>query len=223
MLIQATQKPASLISYVRQKRITTYEQDKAVSTEKTLFDRIIDKIKNTPILTSFIVIGIVIISLSKFTTALEDLGRFFGRDPEKIELILKEDNKILTSVNISGEWETHFVPDVLDEDVTCQRLFNFIQDRDELFGRMRQVCSNGFDWEFQIKDGKVKNNHVSFFVQRKIGESNYNSQGGITPNYKWTYHKVFYKGSVSDGVISLTIQDERGYPPQNMVATQGNK
>lgn len=194
-----------------------------MKTEKTLFDRIITSIKNTPILASLIVFGVVIIALSKFTTAIEDLGKFFfRRESEKIATILKENDKNLSLANISGKWVTDLVPDVLDEDVTCQRLFNIHQDKDLLFGRMRQMCSDGFDWEFEIKDGKVKNKYISFFVQRGTGLSKRDSQGNITGVLEWKYHKVFYKGSVSDNVIELKVQDERGYPPQSIVATKGD-
>lgn len=199
---------------------TTYK-DRSVKTERTLFDRIITNIKNTPILASLIVFGVIIIALSKFTTAIEDLGKFFyGHESGKI--VTKKNDTNLSLVNISGKWVTDSVPEVLNEDVTCQRLFNFSQDNDALFGRMRQMCSDGFDSDFKINDGKVKNKSIYFFVQRRIGQSKSDPQGNLTPEAEWKYHKVFYKGSVSENVINLKVQDERGYPPQSIVATQGD-
>lgn len=192
-----------------------------MKTERTLFDRIITNIKNTPILASLIVFGVIIIALSKFTTAIEDLGKFFyGHESKKIAT--KKNDTNLSLVNISGKWMTDSVPDVIDEDVTCQRLFNFNQDNNVLFGRMRMWCSDGFDWDFEIKDGKVRNKSIYFFVQRRTGRSKRDPQGNLTPIMEWKYHKVFYKGSVSDNVINLKVQDERGYPPQSIVATQGD-
>ena len=144
----------------------TYK-DKSVKTERTLFDRIITTIKNTPILASLIVFGVIIIALSKFTTAIEDLGKFFlGHEIEKITT--KKNDTNLSLVNISGKWVTDSVPDVLDEDVTCERLFNFSQDNDVLFGRMRQMCSDGFDWDFEIKDGKVRNKSIYFLFKEEL-------------------------------------------------------
>lgn len=203
------------------RRLNPTYKDRTVKTERTLFDRIITNIKNTPILASLIVFGVIIIALSKFTTAIEDLGKFFyGNESEKIAT--KKNNTKLSLVNISGKWVTDSVPDVLNEDVICERLFNFSQDNDVLFGRMRQMCSDGFDWNFEIKDGKVRNKSIYFFVQKRTGQSKRDPQGNLNPVTEWKYHKVFYNGSVSDNVIDLKVQDERGYPPQSIVATQGN-
>lgn len=214
---------ASAYWWLDKSRLIPTYKDRSVKTERTLYDRIITNIKNTPILASLIVFGVVIIALSKFTTAIEDLGKFFyGHESEKIATMKNDTN--ISLVNIGGKWVTDSVPDVLDENVTCERLFNFIQDNEVLLGRMKLMCSDGFDWEFEIKNGKVRNKSIYFFVQRRTyGRNKRDLHGNVIPGeMEFKDHKVFYKGSVSDNVIDLKVQDERGYPPQSIVATRGN-
>ena len=185
-----------------------------MKTQKTIVDRIITKIKNSPILASLIVFGIVVIAFANFTTAIDDLFKFFFRhDSEQTATNTKENDNNISTVNISGEWVSDIVADFADEDVNCQRLFNFNHDKDVLFGRMRELCSDGFDWEFEIKEGAVKNKYISFFIQRRTGTGS---------PLEWNYYKQIYRGTVSDNVIELKILDERGYSARSIVASRGN-
>ena len=69
--------------------------------EKTRYDRIIDKVKNNKITSLLIVAGTIIISISVFTDALQNIVDFFSNDEKSIML------------KFDGTW----VSDIMEGDV----------------------------------------------------------------------------------------------------------
>jgi len=163
--------------------------------KKTLFDNAIAKIKNNPLLAVVIVFGTIIITLSTFTNAVQNLLRLLPDKPKP------------PSIDISGHW-------VADEtDNTPYTNFNFKVVGNQLFGTVKLPASMNMPQGISgIIDGKVIGDHVSFTTKheyiKQFGTYNFETKER-SPNIEGKF-VTHYQGSIAGDTIQFMIQTDSG-------------
>ena len=162
--------------------------------EKTLFDRLITRIKNNTVIAVILVAGTFIIALSAFTDAAQ-----------KIASVVAQNEK----PDISGKWATPAVSNAYDNHIKTTVHFDLEQKDGALFGTVTDLNERNTGYARGIVDGTVKGNAVYFYtVGQRIADE------GTVP-YKETYH-----GTIGKNEIAFIRQNDvpTGGLPEKFVA-----
>ena len=148
---------------------------------KTRFDRINQRIKNNPILASLIILGTIVIALSTFTNAAQNLW----------DLVITE-----TRPDINGEWKAEVVYDW--PNAKYSETFTFSGDGEEVYGTASFLGSKR-----GILEGKAKKDKLQFMTKtQKVLGDDWNSP-------KVVVHR--YRGKVLRDEIKFVMQTEGGF------------
>lgn len=163
-----------------------------IMARKTLFDKLLARIKNNPVVASILVVGTIIIAVSTFTDAAQKL----------LGLIIRE-----KTIDVTGKWRTEVLTNPYDETERYTLLFDFVQHGDTILGTVREIDvgeSDGF--AKNITEGKIKNNVVSFYTQGEVTSDN-----GTRP-YKESYSGIIGKTKSEIAFERLDNLPEGGVP-----------
>jgi hypothetical protein len=159
---------------------------------KTLFDKLLARIKNNPVVASILVVGTIIIAVSTFTDSAQKI----------LGLIIRE-----KTIDVTGQWRTKVLTNPYDETERYTLLFDFVQQGDTLLGTVREIDvgeSDGF--ARSITEGKIKNNVVSFYTQGEV------TSGNGTRPYKESYSGIIGKPKSEIAFERLDNLPEGGVP-----------
>jgi len=162
--------------------------------EKTRVDNIFGKIKNNPVLSVIIALGVIVIALSTFTNAARNL----------LSLISNE------KTNLSGTWKTPELANQFNKNQKWTYTFEFDVKGSTLLGALTQTTLGDNRSQKQgILGGKIEGNNISFYIQ----------ETSLLGQKREQYKNLFY-GTVSDGEIEFIQNSDRswGFVPQKFTA-----
>src|SRR5437879_650740 len=97
---------------------------------KTMFDKLLARLKNNPVVASILVVGTVIIAVSTFTDAAHKIVAL---------VITKETTIAEKTTDVAGKWRTEVLTNPYDETERYTLLFDFVQQGDTLSGTVREI------------------------------------------------------------------------------------
>ena len=170
----------------------------AMKDSSTQVEKTITRIKNNPIIASLIVFGIIIIAVSTFTNAVQNLLGHFIQDK----------NPAIADIN--GKWASSVLTSPFDKNDTFRIVFEFEVKGDIVLGTLREVSTtNRYNAINSILDGKIQDNRISFHVQKT----------SIFGKDSVRYKDLFY-GTLSENELHFVLQSDRpwSFPPRNFIA-----
>lgn len=162
--------------------------------EKTRVDNIFGKIKNNPVLSVIIALGVIVIALSTFTNAARNL----------LSLISNQ------KTNLSGTWKTPVLANQFNKNQKFMYTFEFDDKGSTLLGAITQTTLGDNRSQKQgILGGQIEGNNISFYVQ----------ETSLLGQKREQYKNLFY-GTVSDGEIEFIQNSDRswGFVPRKFTA-----
>lgn len=125
-----------------------------VDRRQTRFDKFLIRIKDNPIIASFLVLGVIVIAAATFTDSAQKIYQ---------ALVKRE------TPNIAGNWRTQTVTNPYDDSDHYVLLFDFVQQGDALSGTVTEMDFDGTDaFARSIMEGKIKGNVISFYTQGEV-------------------------------------------------------
>ena len=165
-----------------------------IMAEKTRVDNIFGKIKNNPVLSVIIALGVIVIALSTFTNAARNL----------LSLISNE------KTNLSGTWKTPVLANQFNKNQKWTYTFEFDVKGSTLLGTLTLTIIGDDRIQKQgILEGEIEGNNISFYVQ----ETSWLGQ-------KREQYRNLFHGTVTDGEIEFIQNSDRswGFVPQQFTA-----
>ena len=125
-----------------------------VDRRQTRFDKFLIRIKDNPIIASFLVLGVIVIAAATFTDSAQRI----------YQALVKQN-----APNIAGNWRTQTVTNPYDDSEQYVLLFDFVQQGDALSGTVTETDVDGTDaFARSIMEGRIKGNVVSFYTQGEV-------------------------------------------------------
>ena len=168
--------------------------------EKTRVDNIFVKIKNNPVLSVIIALGVIVMALSSFTSAAKNLLSLFSKEKE--------------SANITGTWKTQALTNQFNTKQKWTFTFEFDAKDTTLLGTVTLTpLGDNRSYKKGIQEGKLEGHNISFYTR----------QTAWMGTEKMVYKDLFY-GTVSNGEIEFIQNSDRqgGFIPQKFVAKKVN-
>ena len=170
--------------------------------EKTRVDRIFSKIKNNPVLSVIIALGVIVIALSSFTNAARNLiGLFTGQ------------NANLTAT-VTGTWKTRALPNQYNKKQKFVYTFELDAKGNTLIGTVTlEPLGDNRGYKRGIRGGEIKGDTISFYTQETgwVGKESVN-------------FKDHFQGTVSKDKIEFIQNSDRPWDfiPQKFIAKREN-
>jgi len=167
-----------------------------MSEKKTLTDKVMTKLKNNPVIAIIIVFGTIIIVISAFTGAVQNLLGLLPDEPKK------------PSYNIDGYW----VADKTDK--TPYTVFNFKVIGNQVVGTVKRPPTFSMSQGISgIIDGQVIADSISFRTRheyiKRFGTYNFET-GQRSPDIEEEL-VTHYKGKIDKDTIRFIIQTDDGF------------
>ncbi len=170
--------------------------------QKTIYDRLLDRIKNNPIAVILLIAGTIIISIATVTDSVNKISQFF------------DIGKSSTIPNINGKWTTDIIQyDVLGNNMDFKYILELSQVGDNISGKLsKQYLAWKGDDSWAILGGELKSNLISFYIKDRYYRAHSNSIKGLWQER--AEYKIKYNGTISEDKIDFVSQDDRGYMPE---------
>ena len=164
--------------------------------KETRVERVIVKLKNNPLIAIVIVLGTIVITLSAFTNAVQNL---LGLIPDKPDAPI---------FDVSGHWVAE------ETDKTPFTNFNFKIVDNQVFGTVQRPPSFAMSQGVSgIIDGKIVGDEISFTTKheyiQQFGSYNFETKQRSPDIRKELI--THYQGKISENTIDFMIQTNAGY------------
>jgi len=165
---------------------------------KTMFDRLLARLKNNPVVASILVVGTVIIAVSTFTDAARKI----------LALVITDRTASAEKTTyVTGKWRTEALTNPYDETERYTLLLDLVQQGDTLSGTVREIDVGENDgFARSIIEGKVKGKAISFYTRGEVTSDN-----GTQP-YKESYSGIIGKNESELSFERLDDLPEGGVP-----------
>ena len=172
--------------------------------QKTIYDRLIDRIKNNPIAVILLIAGTIIITIATVTDSVNKISQFF------------DIGKSSTVLNINGKWTTDIIQyDVSGNDMDFRYILELSQVGNNISGVLsKQYLARKGDDSWAILGGELKGNLISFYIKDQYYRSHSDSIKGIWQER--AEYRIKYSGTISGNKIDFVSQDDRGYMPKRL-------
>ncbi len=163
-----------------------------------MFDKLLVRLKNNPVVASILVVGTIVIAVSTFTDAARKI----------LALVTIEKPTIAEkTTDVTGKWRTDVVTNPYDESERYSLLLDFVQQGDTLSGTVREIDVGENDgFAKSITEGKIKGRVISFYTRGEVTSDN-----GTQP-YKESYSGIMGKNESEVSFERLDDLPEGGVP-----------
>jgi hypothetical protein len=160
----------------------------AMDNHPSLFDRYLAYIKNNRYLAVILIFGTVLMAISSFTGAVQQIINAMSHSSKSAAL------------SLNGKWQSPLLANAYAPDKKYTLVFDFIQQNDTLLGTVTETNTAGVKTRSLVRgivDGKLKDHTLSFYTQ---GQTALGSE--IQP------YKDLYNGIVKDDKIEFVRQND---------------
>ena len=163
--------------------------------QKSLFAKLLYRLKNNPLIASFLILGTIVITISSFTDAIKNI----------LPLL---DIKTETETEISGKWSSPLLINQYNKKQQFYLYFEFQKVGSKISGNLvRKWPGNSDDASYRMQDIEYDGKSINFKISFKTWDEK-------------EYYD-FYSGQIRDKTIQFLVQSDGpfGYEPKQFLAT----